>query len=203
MGLGIGFSSRSAPPATQVAPCSAKPRSVTPPRRDDGGFGGCGFLGGGGAGAAPPESGRCPAGELAREPPAGEAGALEEAQMARRGSGSPGLGPGQGSGYERVRAEPVSVGGRVRGRVCKGWGQLPLPLPLPLTSRGSGSPVGERAGRPAAVRASARKSAGREHAPSQKGETAAGPLSTWLGSELGSGSGSGSGLGLGLGLGWG
>ena len=91
------------PPATQVAPCSAKPRSVTPPWRDDGDFGGCGFFGGGGGGAgaappsrgAPPDRGRCPEGEMAREiarEPTGEAGALEEAQRARRGSGSPDYG---------------------------------------------------------------------------------------------------------------
>ena len=75
----------------------------------------------------------------------------------------------------------------------KGWAERTLTLTL--ASRGSGSPVGERAGRPAAVRARARKSAGRAQAPSQKGETAAGPLSTWLGLGLGVGFGFGFGFG--------
>ena len=128
--------------------------------------------------------------EIAREP-TGEAGALEEAQRARRGSGSPGLGSGQGSdqgsdqGWRRVGLSFVRVGQQ--------------PLPLPLTSRGSGSPVGERAGSPAAIRASARKSAGRAHAPSQKGETAAGPLITCSGFGIGIGIGIGFGFGFGSG----
>jgi len=97
--------------------------------------------------------------------------------------GSAGLDGGgllDGAAPAPSRAPPEGGRGPVGGIARVPLAEAGAPEEAQRARRGSGSPEGERAGRPAAVRASERKSAGRAHAPSQKGETAAGPLSTHL-----------------------